>query len=92
MVTPEAQIMHLVGASSKAQARKYAMIAKARMTLIRDHWPRAWVPFGRMMMTLWAGSRALALGALARVTGRKRDAAAKWADIWADRHDWLKGY
>ena len=92
MVTPDAQIMHLVGASSKGQARKYAMIAKARMTLIQDHWPPALVPFGQAMMTLWAGSRALALGALTRATGKKREAAAKWSDIWADRHDWLKGY
>lgn len=91
-ITPKAQIMHLVGAASKAQARKYSMIAKARMTLIQDHWPRAWVPFGRAMMRLWAGSRAAALGLVARVTGRKREAAAKWAEVWADRHNWLAGY
>ncbi|MCE6950265.1 glycosyltransferase family 2 protein [Cereibacter sphaeroides] len=92
MITPEAQIMHLVGASSKVQARKYSMIAKARMTLIRDHWPRAWVPFGRLMMRLWAGSRMAALGFVARITGRKREAAAKWVEVWSDRRDWLKGY
>jgi len=92
MITPEAEIMHLVGASSTAVARKYSMIAKARVTLIRDHWPRAWVPFGLAMMRLWAGSRAALLGGLARLTGRKRDAAAKWAEIWRDRHDWLEGY
>ncbi len=93
MITPEAQIMHLVGASSAGvQAKKYAMIAKARMTLIRDHWPAGWVPFGRAMMATWAGSRALALGALARLTGRKAEAAQKWADIWAARGDWLEGY
>lgn len=91
-VTPEAQIMHLVGASSKAQARKYSMIAKARMTLIRDHWPAAAVPFGALMMTIWAGSRALSLGLLARLTGKKREAAAKWSEIWSDRRDWIKGY
>lgn len=92
MVTPDAQIMHLVGASSKAQPRKYSMIAKARMTLIRDHWPPAHVPFGRVMIAVWAGSRALVLGLVARTTGKKKDAAAKWAAIWQDREDWLKGY
>ncbi len=92
MITPDAQIMHLVGASSKAQARKYSMIAKARMTLIRDHWPPALVPFGRAMLRLWAGSRAAVLGLVARVTGKKKESAAKWAEIWHDRHDWLQGY
>ncbi|MEO0403196.1 MAG: glycosyltransferase family 2 protein [Pseudomonadota bacterium] len=92
MITPEAQIMHLVGASSKSQAKKYAMVAKARMTLIQDHWPPAWVPFGRAMMWTWAASRALALTTLARVTGRKADAAAVWAAIWAARRDWLEAY
>ena len=92
MITPDAQIMHLVGASSKAQARKYSMIAKARVTLIQDHWPKALVPFGKMMMSLWAGSRALVLGTVTRLTGKKREAAAKWSEIWTDRRDWLKGY
>ncbi len=93
MITPEAEIMHLVGAASGAfQARKYAMIAKARMTLIRDHWPGPLVPFGAAMLRLWAGSRALALGMVARITGKKRDSARKWAEIWATRRDWLEGY
>lgn len=92
MVTPDAQIMHLVGASSKAQPRKYAMIAKARMTLIKDHWPAALVPFGRAMIGLWAGSRALLLGLVARITGKKKESAEKWAAIWNERRDWMKGY
>lgn len=92
MITPDAQIMHLVGASSKAQARKYSMIAKARMTLIQDHWPPAWVPFGRVMLGLWAGSRALTLGALSKVTGLKKASAEKWSEVWSDRRDWLQGY
>lgn len=92
MITPDAQIMHLVGASSKAQARKYSMIAKARMTLIRDHWPSAAVPYGRAMMQLWAGGRAAILALLTSATGKKRDAAGKWSEVWRDRHDWLQGY
>lgn len=92
MITPDAQIMHLVGASSAGvQARKYNMIAKARATLIRDHWAPGWVPFGLAMLSLWAGLRAVLLGAVARA-GKKRESAQKWADVWAARHDWLKGY
>lgn len=92
MITPDAQIMHLVGASSKAQSRKYSTIAKARMTLIEDHWPRWQVPFGRLMLRFWAATRTAVLGLLAKTTGKKAESAAKWAEIWKDRRDWLKGY
>ncbi len=93
MITPDAQIMHLVGASSKSsRVNHYVMIAKARVTLIHDHWPAATVAFGRVMMALWAGLRAFGLSALARTTGRKKDAAREWRAIWADRANWLQGY
>ncbi|SPJ23491.1 glycosyltransferase family 2 protein [Palleronia abyssalis] len=87
MITPEAQIMHLVGASSKTVARKYVHSAKARATLTADHWPRWQVPFGRAMLVLWVGSRVLAT----RVAGR--DAAARmWTEVWEARRDWIRGY
>ncbi len=92
MITPNAEIMHLVGAASKTVARKYTLSAKARMTLMQDHWPAWQVPFGRATLLFWAGSRALGLAALSRATGRKKDAAQKWADIWAARREWLKSY
>ena len=92
MITPEAEIMHLVGASTTAVPRKYVMIAKARMTLVRDHWPAWQIPLGAALMRLWAGGRAGLLGVLARTTGRGRAAAAIWAEIWAARRDWLAGY
>jgi len=93
MITPEAEIMHLAGASTRElQAHKYILTARGRVTLIRDHWPRGWVPFGVAMMWLWAGSRRAAFALVAGLTGRKRAAAEKWAGIWAARRDWLAGY
>lgn len=90
MITPDAEIMHIVGASSGKVARKVMMVAKARTTLIRDHWPAALVPLGLFLMWLWA---ALRYGA-SRPLGwlGKREGAAKWATIWAARRDWLAGY
>ncbi len=92
-ITPEAQIMHLVGASSGKRADKGSMVAKARATLIRDHWPRAQVPFGLAMLWFWAALRRAATALLA-LSGRerRRDAAERWRRIWAQRHDWLAGY
>ena len=92
MITPDAEIMHLVGAASKTVAHKYTLSAKARMTLMQDHWPAWQVPFGRATLMAWAGIRALGLFLISRLTGRKKQAAKKWADIWAARHDWLTGY
>lgn len=93
MITPDAQIMHLVGASSGKLANKVAMVAKSRVTLIRDHWPAVLVPLGIGLMWFWAALRVGLARALARSGRAKfRDAAEKWNTIWSRRSDWLKGY
>ncbi|SHF86350.1 hypothetical protein SAMN05444339_11716 [Loktanella atrilutea] len=93
MITPDAQIMHLVGASSGRVADKVVMVARSRVTLIRDHWPQVLVPLGLAMMWLWGALRVAAARALA-LSGRARhrETATKWRGIWARRGDWLKGY
>jgi len=91
MITPDAQIMHLVGASSGKVARKAIMVARARTTLIRDHWPSWQVPFGMAMMWLWGAVRVSAARIAAKL-GKGRSAAEKWNDVWARRKEWLAGY
>lgn len=92
-ITPEAQIMHLVGAASGQGAQKTIMLAKARATLLRDHWPAWQVPFGLAMLWLWAALRTVGTAALALQGQSGRLAAAeKWRQVWAARHDWLAGY
>lgn len=93
MITPDAQIMHLVGASTKAQANKLVYLAKARVTLIRDHWHRALVPFGLAMTWTWIGLRRLILAMVSKVTGGRLAAkAAVWDKVWRARRDWMNGY
>jgi GT2 family glycosyltransferase len=87
MITPDAQIMHLVGASQTKHVDKAARVAKARTTLIRDHWGRALVPIGIAQMWLWGASRRL-IGMLAG-KGEQRD---RWRILWQTRRDWLTGY
>lgn len=93
-ITPEAQIMHLVGAASGGGIRKMLLLAKARVTLMRDHWPRALVPLGLGLMLLWAALRYA--GALARQAMRPGPAAsersAMWREVWQRRREWLAGY
>lgn len=93
MITPDAQIMHLVGASSGKVSQKVVKVAKARATLIRDHWPAWQVPFGLAMIWLWGALRVSA-AKMAALSGksRARETAEKWTSIWASRRDWLAGY
>ena len=94
MITPDAEIMHLVGAASRTRADKMVLLARGRLTLIHDHWPSWQVPYGRAMMWLWAGSRSAATGLLARLrpTASNRARAETWAHIWAERRAWLTPY
>lgn len=91
VVTPEAQIMHIVGAASKSQGDKKVLLARARATLIRDHWPAPLVPVGLGLMWLWAALRVGALSVLGPLTGR-RSALEAWRTVWRERGSWLKGY
>ena len=93
MVTPDAQIMHLVGAASASKVAKRILVTKARMTLIRDHWPRWQVPLGVGLMWLWGALRIGATQLLA-LSGRTRDRKRRdyWVEVWAQRKDWLQGY
>ena len=83
-ITPDATIVHLVGASSPDDTRKEALITKARVTLVRTHWPAWQVPFGLAMFWTWA----LLKGAAARLRGRSQPHGS----LFSMRKDWLAGY
>ena len=93
MITPDAQIMHIVGAASPTRASKRLMVTKARITLIRDHWPAWQVRIGVALMWLWGALRVLAATAISPFGGsRGRQRADYWSEVWRNRHDWLRGY
>ncbi len=77
-ITPDATIVHVVGASS-ASGQKMAMIMKARTTLMHKHW-RA--PARRLGIGL------LAVGVLLRSLG----GGEMWPAVWRARGDWMVGY
>jgi N-acetylglucosaminyl-diphospho-decaprenol L-rhamnosyltransferase len=93
MVTPEAEIMHLVGASSASKAGTRILVTKARVTLIRDHWHRGLLPVGIRLMWIWGATRIGASRALA-LRGREKDRErlAYWSEVWSRRAEWLHGY
>jgi N-acetylglucosaminyl-diphospho-decaprenol L-rhamnosyltransferase len=93
MITPDATIMHLVGASAKKRADKLVLLLQAKVELFRRHWPTHWQRWGILMLLLWSGSRALAYQVAAMLwpwrfsTGR-----IHWTGAWRGRHIWRKGY
>lgn len=91
MVTPDAQIMHLVGAASAVREDKIVRVARAKATLVRDHWSPATRPLGIGLLWLWGASRRTGSGLKAKLTG-KSDASARWAGVWKRRREWLGGY
>lgn len=87
MITPDARIMHLVGASTRNRAEKINAVTRAKVTLIRDHWPRGLVAIGVAQMWLWGAMRGL--GSLVARSPQER---ARLRRIWAGRHEWLAGF
>lgn len=92
-ITPDAEIIHLVGASSPKIADKTVLSAKARMTLMSDHWHKSLLPFGRTMLWAWAALRLTAARGLKIIAPRRGDAAfEKWHSVWQSRGFWLSEY
>lgn len=90
-ITPEAELMHLMGASSVERADKMQHVMKARATLIRDHWPEWQVPLGLRLMWLWIAIRRSAVYPL-RIVRASPVGLATYVTLWQNRADWLNGY
>ena len=93
MITPNAEIIHLVGAASTSKVGTRILVTEVRVILIRDHWPRWQVPLGIGLMWLWGATRITASRLLA-LAGRTRDKErlAYWSEVWQRRAEWLHGY
>ena len=87
MITPDAQIMHLVGASTPKRADKVCTIMRAKATMMREHWHPVLVPVGLGMLWLWSLTRRIA-GHIAR-NPEVRD---RMRQVWDTRSEWLAGF
>ena len=93
IICPEAQIMHIVGASFGQRADKSVLVSKAKATLVRRHWSPSIVWWGLLMLWLWAFlRRALTATLVLILPGRFAKSAAFWKEVWSRRADWLGGY
>lgn len=87
MITPDAVIMHLVGASTKRHADKVCAVMQAKATLIRRHWPRYLVWLG--IAQLWGWGLVRGIAAKVHPSREQRD---RLGQIWRDRKRWLGGF
>lgn len=86
-ITPDATVMHLVGASTKRHADKVCAVMQAKSTLIRRHWPRWLVPLGIAQLWLWGLVRGL-VSTIHPDAGQR----SRLRQIWRDRKRWLAGF
>lgn len=91
MITPDAQIMHLVGAASATRADKLVKVFKGKATIIRDHWNRLLVGTGLFLLWAQIASRRFGYGFKARLAGGDHRAEI-WREVWNARSSILKGY
>lgn len=92
-ITPEATIVHYVGASTKRRSSKDVLVLKAQVTLVKRYLPR-WQqgpaifllqvrPLGRKL-----GGQLLAL--LGRAGAEEQ--ARRWGEVWKTRASWRQGF
>jgi len=91
-ITPEAEIIHLGGASEAVAVDKIVRLMRGRATLIRKRWSPPKAALGLAIMWLWSATRLVG----STVVSGRRDAPgtsqSKWRAIWARRREWLAGY
>ncbi|MFN7224035.1 MAG: glycosyltransferase family 2 protein [Paracoccaceae bacterium] len=93
-MTPEAQIIHYVGASEQVRGSKIVMLLKAKIRLIRDHFPGWQKTPATWLFRLWPLRRYWADSLLARLKGGeiRSQRASGWKEVWTRRKEWWQGY
>ncbi|MBL4930100.1 glycosyltransferase family 2 protein [Fuscibacter oryzae] len=95
MITPEATIIHYVGASQQLRGSKLVMLLKAKIRLIRDHFPGWQKPPAMWMFRLWPLMRLWGTKARARLKGSsatRQDNILKLKEVWSRRAEWWNGW
>ncbi|MGF1502589.1 MAG: glycosyltransferase family 2 protein [Paracoccaceae bacterium] len=88
-ITPEAEIVHYVGASERAVAGKIVNVLRSKTTLIKRYFPGWRRPVGLVLFRAWPWSRMVAARAKRLV---RPDAESPWSEVWTRRAEWYDGY
>ena len=90
MITPDAQIMHLGGASTPRGIRMLQNW-RSKATTVRVHWAKPLRPVGLAELWVCCATRAFAAWVLNKVSGRS-SRNDDWLVLWSKRGEWLQGY
>jgi len=85
IITPEAVIMHSIGASSSDQSQRKILVLKSKITLIKDHWPKYQQKLGIGLMVLESYLRHLKC----KVQNCPDNL---WTRVWNSKNKWIDGY
>ncbi|MFV2106831.1 glycosyltransferase family 2 protein [Micromonospora sp. LOL_015] len=87
VLTPSAQVVHLVGASSSSEGQRIRIL-RGKATYVRRHWSplRSWTAV--RLLVAGVGLRAVGKTLL----GRDRSRGVDWIEVWRSRRDWAAGY
>ena len=96
MITPDAEIVHLLGGSSPA-VDKEVMLFRGKVTLLKKLWsgPAASLSLGLLWSGVWL--RAHAAAVVRRVVAQPaasetRTAPGTWSALWSRRDEWRDGW
>lgn len=94
MITPEATIIHLGGASERARTEKMIKLLAAKATLIERHFSGLSRPLAHLLLASWPATRWLAYAAAYQATRNESYASSMtaWKEIWSARAKWSRGY
>lgn len=95
MITPDATIIHYVGASQQLRGSKLIMLLKAKIRLIQDHlpgWQRGPATFLMRfwpLMRLWGSEMRLWIKG---DSPTRQDNVTKLREVWSRRAEWWNGW
>jgi len=94
MITPDAEIVHLVGASYNGSDERIIKVLKGRVTLIRDHWSMPARILGIALIKSWVAGQMLrnTVALPRRDTAQEKSFDRRWKLVWSRRSEWLAGY
>lgn len=93
-ITPEATIIHHGAASDNVRPDKVVRLMRAKIELIKRHFPVTTRWMGYHLLRIWPLSRALSFSLAGRLTGRAEfiDRGREWNVVWQRRREWQDGF
>jgi GT2 family glycosyltransferase len=93
-ITPDATIIHHGGASQAVRSDKMVRLMRAKMELIKRHFPSWQRGLGLKLFRLWPLSRLIVSKCVSIISKEesKTIRTQVWCEVWARREEWQDGF